>query len=70
MQTQIKTTVGQERISSQALHKYVFVLLGIFTLIAATYPTAMMRVSQMEKFKGFHVKSLPIEGKSYSESVK
>lgn len=70
METQNQASVSQERMSSQALHKYVFLLLGIFILIAATYPTAMMRVSQIKNFKVFHFKAVPIEGKSYSESVK
>lgn len=49
--------------SVREMHKIVWILLGIFTLFAATFPHACWRVSQMEKFKGFHVKSLSLEGK-------
>lgn len=44
----------------QKLHYIVLSFVGVFALIAASYPIAMWRVSQMEKFKGFHVKSVPI----------
>lgn len=44
---------------AQKMHKIVFAFVGIFTLVAITYPIAMWRVSQMDKFRGFHVKSLP-----------
>jgi hypothetical protein len=44
---------------AQKMHKIVFAFIGIFTLFAVTYPIAMWRVSQMDKFRGFHVKSLP-----------
>jgi hypothetical protein len=44
---------------AQKMHKIVFAFVGIFTLFAVTYPIAMWRVSQMDKFRGFHVKSLP-----------
>jgi hypothetical protein len=75
MQTQSTSTHHQEinnadRISSRDLHKYVWLLVGVFSLLAATYPTAMLRVSQMEKFKGFHVKSAPVAGKLQAESIK
>ncbi|MCP2730172.1 hypothetical protein [Limnofasciculus baicalensis] len=49
--------------SVREMHKIVWILLGVFTLFAATFPTALWRVSQMDKFKGFHVKSLSVEGK-------
>jgi hypothetical protein len=45
-------------------------LVGVFTLLAASYPTAMIRVSQKPKFQGFHVKSLQIDGKISNDSVK
>jgi len=51
MQSQNKQT------SSIEMHKYVLIMLGVFTLIIATFPTAMFRVSQKEKFLGSHVKS-------------
>ncbi|MEJ1935678.1 hypothetical protein WDZ92_36260 [Nostoc sp. NIES-2111] len=56
--------------SSRKMHKYVWMLVGVFSLMAVSYPVAMFRVSQKEKFHGFHVKSLTIEGKLYAESVK
>jgi hypothetical protein len=48
-----------KRLPAQKMHKIVFAFIGIFTLFAVTYPIAMWRVSQMDKFRGFHVKSLP-----------
>jgi hypothetical protein len=48
-------------IPAQKMHKIVLVLMGVFTLLAVTYPIAMFRVSDMEKFRGFHVKSLTPE---------
>jgi hypothetical protein len=48
---------------NKEMHKIVWILLGVFGLIAVSFPTALWRVSQMEKFKGFHVKSYPLEGK-------
>jgi hypothetical protein len=47
-------------LAPQKLHKIVFSLLGVFTLMALSYPVAMFRVSQMDKFQpyNFHVKSL------------
>ena len=44
---------------AQKMHKIVFAFVGIFVSIAVTYPIAMWRVSQMDKFRGSHVKSLP-----------
>ncbi|MBD2137272.1 hypothetical protein H6F32_06645 [Anabaena sp. FACHB-1237] len=63
MQIQRTENLAKEKISDRELQKYVWVLIGVFSLLAVTYPTSMMRVSQMEKFKGFHVKSLSFEGK-------
>jgi hypothetical protein len=37
------------------LHLTVWALVGVAIAIVVTYPLAMWRVSQMEKFKGFHV---------------
>ena len=48
--------------SLREMHKVVWILVGVFTLIMAAYPTAMWRVSQREKFRGFHLKSLAVEG--------
>jgi hypothetical protein len=53
------------RISAQELHKYVIGLVGIFILIVATYPIAMNRVAQKEKFAPYKspLKSLTLEYK-------
>jgi hypothetical protein len=47
---------------ARAMHKYVLILIGVWTLFAITFPIAFKRVSQSEKFTGFHVKSLTLEG--------
>jgi hypothetical protein len=47
----------------QSIHKFVWICLGVFSLFIATVPTAIIRVSQMEKFKGSHVKSMTDEWK-------
>lgn len=70
MQTQTTENTSKEKILGRDLHKYIWLLVGVFALLTVTYPTSMMRVSQKEKFKGFHVKSLPIESKYYSGSAK
>ena len=65
METATETlSVQTKRISARDLHKYIWVLIGVFTLIAATFPTALMRVSKDKKFAAynFHVKSLTLEG--------
>ncbi len=48
---------------AREMHKFVSVCVGVFTLVCVTYPIAMWRVTQMEKFRGIYVKSLTIEGK-------
>lgn len=48
---------------AREMHKFVWVGVGLFTLVCVTYPIAMWRVTQMEKFRGIYVKSLTIEGK-------
>ncbi|MFN8949640.1 MAG: hypothetical protein ACK5WC_00615 [Aphanizomenon sp.] len=70
MQTQTTENTSKEKISGRDLHKYIWLLVGVFALLTVTYPTSMMRVSQKEKFKGFYVKSLPAESKYYSDSAK
>lgn len=57
MQEQIKPMPARE------MHKYVWGFVGVFFLIAASYPISFWRVSQEQKFAGFHVKSLTDEGK-------
>lgn len=46
-------------IPPQKLHQIVWILVGVFTLFAGTFPVAMWRVSQMDDFRGYHVKSVP-----------
>ncbi|MBD2211593.1 hypothetical protein H6G64_20510 [Calothrix sp. FACHB-156] len=61
---------GKSQISRREMHKYIWMLVGVFTLLAATYPTAMIRVSQKPQFHGYHVKSLPLNGHIANNSVK
>lgn len=51
------------------MHKIVWVSVGVLTLLFMTFPIAMWRVSQKEKFRGFHVKSLTIEGQNPANAV-
>ncbi|MBW4496610.1 MAG: hypothetical protein KME26_26730 [Oscillatoria princeps RMCB-10] len=57
METQLKPLPARE------MHKIVWICVGVFALIAGSYPVAFMRVAQKEKFAGFHVKSLTLEYK-------
>lgn len=50
-------------LSAKEMHKIVWISMGVLTLFFVTFPISMWRVSQMEKFRGSHVKSLTIEGK-------
>jgi hypothetical protein len=49
---------------AQKMHQYVLGWVGLFIAFAATFPIAMARVSQTEKFTGQAVKSLDCNGKS------
>ncbi len=49
---------------AKEMHKYVWGFVGVFFLIAASYPISFWRVSQEQKFAGFHVKSFTDEGKT------
>lgn len=60
METQTKPLPARE------MHKIVLTILGVFSLFAISYPTAMMRVSDLEKFRGSHIKSLTPELKKLS----
>ena len=51
------------------MHKIVWVRVGFLTLFFMTFPIAMWRISQKEKFPGFHVKSFTIEGQSPVNAV-
>jgi len=63
METKNKQSPARE------MHKIVWVSVGVLTLFCMTFPIAMWRVSQKEKFRGFHVKSLTIEGQSPVNAV-
>ena len=54
---------------AREMHKIVWVNVGVLTLFFMTFPIAMWRVSQKEKFRGFHVKSFTIEGQSPVNAV-
>ena len=56
-------------IPAREMHKIVWVSVGVLTLFFMTFPIPMWRVSQKEKFRGFHVKSLTIEGQSPVNAV-
>ncbi|HBL59832.1 MAG TPA: hypothetical protein DDZ80_15555 [Cyanobacteria bacterium UBA8803] len=56
MEAQIKPN------STRQIHKYVLILVGIWTLFAATLPIAYLRVSQSDKFSGTPFKSMNLEG--------
>jgi len=49
-------------IPAREMHKIVWVSVGVLTLFFRTFPIAMWRVSQKEKFRGFHIRSLTIDG--------
>ena len=44
----------------QQMHKIVFSLMGVFALVALSYPLAMFRVSRMEKFRDFGLHLQPL----------
>ncbi len=49
---------------AKEMHKYVWVFAGVFFLIVGSFPISFWRVSQEQKFAGFHVKSFTDEGKT------
>jgi bicarbonate transport system ATP-binding protein len=55
-------------LSAREMHKIVWVGVGVLTLFFVTYPIAMWRVSQKEKFLGSHIKSLTVEGKNPADT--
>lgn len=44
------------------MHKYVWAWVAVFSAFAASFPVAMMRVSQTEKFAGQPLNSLACKG--------
>jgi hypothetical protein len=63
METKNKANPARE------MPKIVWVSVGVLTLFFMTFPIAMWRISQKEKFRGFHVKSFTIEGQSPVNAV-
>jgi hypothetical protein len=63
--TAANTVNSSTRISARELHKYVVGLVSVLILFWITYPIAMSRVSQKEKFAPYqsHLKSLTPEYK-------
>jgi hypothetical protein len=61
--------IKNKPIAAREMHKTVWVSVGVLTLFFMTFPIAMWRVSQKEKFRGFHVKSFTIEGQSPVNAV-
>jgi hypothetical protein len=59
-----------KQIPAYSMHKYIFGLIGIFLLIAISYPIAFIRVSQEKKFANYnsHLKSLTMEYKAVKPS--
>ncbi|MGK7941378.1 MAG: hypothetical protein AB4062_14770 [Crocosphaera sp.] len=68
MSNQTNHSPSLQPLPPQKMHKIVFSLLGVFGLIALTYPLAMFRVSRMEQFSEFqfHGKPLTPEYKAVS----
>ncbi len=48
---------------THSMHKYILGWVGIMIAFGVTFPIAMVRVSQSEKFPGQSVKSLKCDGK-------
>ena len=61
--------IKNKSLPAREIHKIVWVSVGVLTLFFMTFPIAMWRVSQKEKFRGFHVKSLTIEGQNPANAV-
>lgn len=58
-----------KQLPAREMHKIVWISMGVLVLFFVTFPISMWRVSQKEKFRGFHVKSLTIEGKNPTQAV-
>jgi hypothetical protein len=57
----IEHTVNENKntpLPVQQMHKVVWILVGVFTAIAVSFPIAMTKVSKEAKFHGSHVISL------------
>ena len=60
MSDQTNNSSHVQPLPPQKMHKIVFTLMGVFSLIALTYPLAMFRVSRMEKFSDFRFHGKPL----------
>lgn len=67
-QTPTPTVCKAQPLPARSLHWIVFVFFAAFGAICVTFPLAMLRVSGMEKFRGFHVKSLPVGERIVAEN--
>jgi hypothetical protein len=56
------TACHPQRISARDLHRYVWGLMAVFSAFAISFPIALWRVSQSDRFRpyGSHVKSLTL----------
>ncbi|NJL65728.1 MAG: hypothetical protein HC894_00600 [Microcoleus sp. SM1_3_4] len=57
------------QLPAREMHKIVWASVGVLILFFITFPISMWRVSQKEKFSGFHVKSFTIEGQNPGDAV-
>lgn len=55
--------------TSLKMHKYVWAWVAVFAAFAASFPIAMMRVSQTEKFTGQPLNSLTCEGQVPTQRI-
>jgi hypothetical protein len=60
----MQTESNFEKVSPQQLHYIVFAILGVFLMAIVSYLIAMKRVSESEKYQGFHLKSLDHHARS------
>lgn len=67
----MKTNAENKPLPAKELHKYVWIMVGVFGLVAASFPIAMMRVSKDKKFApyNFHLKPLTPEGQLSKASI-
>jgi hypothetical protein len=59
--TDTESSVRARRITARELHKYVWGMVGVFLLAGVTFPIAMWRVSQSEKFSPYQSHLKPVD---------
>jgi hypothetical protein len=59
--------IKNKPLPARKMHELVWVLVAVFTAIAASFPIAMLRVSKEAKFHGSHVISLSDAGELTSK---